>query len=139
MTLRRTRIVCTLGPASSREARINFSHGSYAEHGATIERVRAVADRLGVPVALLQDLQGPNIRTGALADGKPVTLRDGQAFTITKQQIAGTSERVSTTYAALPQDVKPGDRILLSDGAIELRVRETQGPDVVCEVVHGGT
>ncbi|SRR5579875_417443 len=151
MTLRRTRIVCTLGPASFSEeriealiragmdvARLNFSHGSYAEHGATIERVRAVADRLGVPVALLQDLQGPKIRTGALADGKPVTLRDGQAFTITKQQIAGTSERVSTTYAALPQDVKPGDRILLSDGAIEMQVNGASEDEVICTVVHGG-
>ncbi len=152
MSPRRTRIVCTLGPATASEeriealvragmdvARLNFSHGDYAEHGATIARVRAVAARLGQPVAILQDLQGPKIRTGALTKGAPVTLRDGQTFTITSRPIVGKSEGVATTYAALPQDVKPGDRILLSDGAIELRVRETQGPDVVCEVVHGGT
>lgn len=152
MPPRRTRIVCTLGPASASEerieallragmdvARLNFSHGDYADHGAAIARVRAVAARLGQPVAILQDLQGPKIRTGPLAGGASVTLRDGQTFTITTRPIVGTSEGVGATYDALPQDVKPGDRILLSDGSIELRVRATQGQDVVCEVVHGGS
>jgi len=152
MPPRRTRIVCTLGPATTSEerieallragmdvARLNFSHGDYATHGAAIARVRAVAARLGVPVAILQDLQGPKIRTGALAGGASVTLREGQTFTITTRPIVGTSEGVAATYDALPQDVKPGDRILLSDGALELRVRDVQGQDVVCEVVHGGT
>ena len=151
-TQRRTKIVCTLGPATVSEeriealiragmndARINFSHGTQPEHAATIARVRAVAERLGQPVAILQDLQGPKIRTGALAGGTPVQLRDGQQFTLTTQPIAGTTERVSTTYTPLPQDVKPGDRVLLSDGAMELRVRETSATEVVCEVVHGGT
>src|SRR5579872_228607 len=152
MSPRRTKIVCTLGPATASEeriealiqagmdvARINFSHGTQAEHAATIARVRAVAARLRQPVAVLQDLQGPKIRTGALENGQSVTLRDGQAFTITTAPLVGTAARVSTTYEALPRDVKPGDRILLSDGAMELRVARVTGTDVVCSVVHGGT
>ena len=148
---RRTRIVCTLGPATDSEerieallragmdvARINFSHGTQAEHAATIARVRAMSARLDQPVAVLQDLQGPKIRTGALRGGAPVTLRDGQPFTITSRDVAGTSDCVSTSYAALPQDVRPGDRILLSDGALELRAQAVNGSDVVCVVVHGG-
>lgn len=152
MPLRRTKIVCTLGPATTSEeriealaragmdvARINFSHGTLEEHKQTIARVRAVSRRLGCAIAVLQDLQGPKIRTGALVGGASVTLRDGQRFTITTQPLAGTAERGSTTYAALPQDVKPGDTILLSDGAIQLRVLAVSATDVTCEVVHGGT
>ena len=125
---RRTKIVCTLGPASDTDAtiealllagmdvaRLNFSHGTQETHAAALVRLRAAAERLGRPLAILQDLQGPKIRTGALAGGKPATLRDGQRFTITTRSIAGTAEGVSTTYAAFPLDVKPGDRILLSD------------------------
>jgi len=151
MTPRRTKIVCTLGPASASTesiealagagmdvARINFSHGTLDEHAETIRRVRAVAARLGRPIAILQDLQGPKIRTGALTGGGPVTLRDGQPFTITTRPVAGDAGRVSTTYEALPQDVKPCDAILLSDGTIQLRVREVSATDVICEVVHGG-
>ena len=152
MPTRRTKIVCTLGPASSAEeqiealvragmdvARINFSHGTQDEHAATIACVRAVAARLGRTIAVLQDLQGPKIRTGALAGGTSVTLAAGQRLTITTRPVAGSAHVVSTTYAALPQDVQPGDRVLLSDGAIELHVRAVDGPDVVCEIVNGGT
>ena len=148
---RRTRIVCTLGPASWSEerieelaragmnvARINFSHGTHDEHAETIARVRRVEERLGYPIAVLQDLQGPKIRVGALADHQGITLRDGQRFTITTRDIAGDTNAVSTTYAALPQDVKPDDRILLADGAIELRVIEVTEQDVMTEVKHGG-
>ncbi|HEU0028879.1 MAG TPA: pyruvate kinase [Ktedonobacterales bacterium] len=151
MTLRRTRIICTLGPASRSDeriealaragmdvARLNFSHGSQDEHAETIARVRRVEERLGRPIAILQDLQGPKIRTGELERHTPVTLRDGQPFTITTRAITGDSNAVSTTYNALPGDVNPGDRILLSDGAIELRVREVSGEDVRTEVIHGG-
>jgi len=151
MTPRRTKIVCTLGPASASTesiealagagmdvARINFSHGTLDEHAETIRCVRAVAARLGRPIAILQDLQGPKIRTGALTGGGPVTLRDGQPFIITTRPVAGDAGRVSTTYEALPQDVKPGDAILLSDGTIQLRIREVSATDVICEVVHGG-
>jgi pyruvate kinase len=148
---RRTKIVCTLGPASDSDAtiealllagmdvaRLNFSHGSQETHAATLARLRAAAERLGRPLAVLQDLQGPKIRTGALENGAPVTLRDGQRFTITTRAITGASEGVATTYAAFPLDVKPGDRILLSDGAIELRALEIEGQDTLTEVVHGG-
>ena len=151
MGARRTKIVCTLGPASSSEAtiealiqagmnvaRVNFSHGTHEEHAATIARVRAVAGRLGVPVAVLQDLQGPKIRTGPLVGGKPVRLIDDQPFTITTTPTTGMSDRVSTTYESLPGDVRSGDRILLSDGAIELRVEEVSGAEVRCRVAHGG-
>ena len=118
---RRTKIVCTLGPATDGEeriealmragmdvARINFSHGSLDEHERRIAEVRAVAERLGRPVAILQDLQGPKIRTGALAGGKPVTLKAGDPFTITTEPLDGDATRVSTTYAALPGDVATG-------------------------------
>jgi pyruvate kinase len=148
---RRTKIVCTLGPASNSDAtiealllagmdvaRLNFSHGTQKAHSAMLVRLRAAAERLGRPLAILQDLQGPKIRTGALAGGKPVTLRDGQRFTISTRPIEGTAEGVSTTYAAFPLDVKSGDRILLSDGAIELRALEINGQDTITEVVHGG-
>jgi pyruvate kinase len=148
---RRTKIVCTLGPASDSDAtiealllagmdvaRLNFSHGTQETHAATLVRLRAAAERLGRPLAILQDLQGPKIRTGALAGGKPVTLRDSQRFTITARPIKGTVEGVSTTYSAFPLDVKPSDRILLSDGAIELRALEINGQDTITEVVHGG-
>jgi pyruvate kinase len=148
---RRTKIVCTLGPASDSEAsieallhagmdvaRVNFSHGTQETHATTIMRLRAAAERLGRSLAILQDLQGPKIRTGALTDGKAVTLRDGQRFTITTRSITGTTTCVSTTYAGFPLDVKPGDRILLSDGAIELRALEISGQDAHSEVVHGG-
>ena len=151
MSFRRTRIICTLGPASWSEeriealaragmdvARINFSHGTQEEHAETIARVRRVEDRIGHPIAVLQDLQGPKIRIGALANHQPITLRDGQRFVITTRAITGDASAVSTTYAALPQDVTPGDRILLADGAIELRVVAVAGEDVTTEVVHGG-
>ncbi len=148
---RRTRIVCTLGPASNSEeriealaragmdvARINFSHGSHDEHAEVIARVRRVEERVNHPIAILQDLQGPKIRIGALADHKPITLRDGQTFTITTRALIGDSDTVSTTYAALPSDAQPGDRILLADGAIELRVVSTTEDTVTTEVKHGG-
>jgi pyruvate kinase len=148
---RRTRIVCTLGPASWGEeciealaragmdvARINFSHGTHDEHAETIARVRRVEERIGHPIAVLQDLQGPKIRIGALTDHQTITLRDGQTFTLTTRPITGDTSAVSTTYAALPQDVKPDDRILLADGAIELRVVAVTEQDVTTQVVHGG-
>ena len=152
MSPRRTKIVCTLGPATASEeqiealmragmdvARINFSHGTQDEHGVAIARVRSVAARLGRPVAILQDLQGPKIRTGALENGQAVTLRDGQEVTITTTPLAGNAARVSTTYEKLPHDVKPGDTILLADGAMELRVAHVTETEVICTVVHGGT
>jgi pyruvate kinase len=151
MNFRRSKIICTLGPASESTemierlmragmdvARLNFSHGTQAEHARTIALLRRLSGKLARPIAILADLQGPKIRTGALAGGRPVTLRAGQRFTITTASVPGTSERVSTTYKNLPRDVRRGDRILLSDGLIELRVERSRGADVTCKAVNGG-
>ncbi len=149
--MRRTKIVCTIGPASESEerleqlmragmnvARLNFSHGTHEQHAIIIERVREISARLGCAVAILQDLQGPKIRTGALEGGKPVMLVDGAEVTITTRPVVGNARLISTTYQALPQDVKVGDRILLDDGLMELRVLGSSETDVECAVVHGG-
>jgi pyruvate kinase len=149
--MRRTKIVCTIGPATNSEeqlerlmqagmnvARLNFSHGTQQEHAIVIERIRAIAARLGCAIAILQDLQGPKIRTGSLRDGKPVTLVDGTHITITTRNVLGTAEVISTTYKQLPHDVKSDDRILLNDGLLELRVLDKNETDVFCMVIHGG-
>ncbi len=149
--MRRTKIVCTIGPATNSEeqierliragmnvARLNFSHGTQEDHAVVIKRVRAVSARLNCSIALLQDLQGPKIRVGSLQGGQPVRLVDGATLTITARDIVGTAEQVSTTYKPLPTDVKVGDRILLDDGLLELRVLSSNETDVVCQVVHGG-
>ena len=150
--LRKTKIVATIGPACDTPelieqlilagvnvARLNFSHGTHAEHAARIALLRATAERLGRPLAILQDLQGPKIRTGQLWEHHPVELVAGSAFTITTRPLVGDRHAVSTTYQALPTDVRPGDRILISDGLIELRVIATDATDVRTEVVFGGS
>lgn len=147
--MRRAKIVCTLGPASRSEAvvtrliesgmdvaRINFSHGTHAEHAESIRTVRRASKALGRPVAVLQDMQGPKIRIGSLA--APVDLEAGDRLVVTTQAVEGDRERISTTYERLPEDVNPGDRLLLDDGQIEFRVVGVEGPDVSCEVVVGG-
>ena len=149
--LRRTKIVCTIGPATSSEAqleqllrcgmnvaRLNFSHGTHDGHALIIERLRTLSARMGCPLAILQDLQGPKIRTGALQGGQPVQLVDGARVTITTRDIVGNADVVSTTYQALPHDVQVNDRILLDDGLLELRVLATSETDVECLVIHGG-
>ncbi len=151
MSFRRTKIVCTIGPASRSAgmidrlmragmdvARLNFSHGTHAEHAQTIALIRQASFRYEKPIAILADLQGPKIRTGPLEHGKPVELRAGQRFTITTSEISGDAERVSTTFRQLPHEVRRGDRILLADGLIELRVERVHGKDVICEVINGG-
>ncbi|MEW6360019.1 MAG: pyruvate kinase [Planctomycetota bacterium] len=148
----RTKIVATIGPASCAPetlralfmagvdvARLNFSHGTHENHGETIDAIRSTADSLGVTVAILQDLQGPKIRTGRLVNGGPLALNDGATLRITTRDIEGTPERISTTYERLPADVAEGDRILLSDGLIELCVVSKGQDEVVCSVVDGGT
>ncbi len=151
MAFRHSKIVCTIGPASRSPrlierllragmdvARLNFSHGSHANHAETIALLRAAALQLRKPLAILADLQGPKIRTGALAGRAPVILRAGQQFVITTARILGDSTRVSTVFKPLPREVHRGDRILLSDGLIELRVKQVRGREVICEVVNGG-
>ena len=118
-------------------ARLNFSHGAHQEHAAVVADIRQLSKELGRPVAILQDLQGPKIRTGRHADG-PVRLEAGQTFTITTDEVAGDAQRVSTTYESLPRDVGEGDDILLSDGLLRLVVRRVQGAEVECEMVNGG-
>jgi pyruvate kinase len=119
-------------------ARLNFSHGTQQEHAMVIKRIRTIAARLGCAIAILQDLQGPKIRTGSLRDRKPVTLVDGTQVTITTREVLGTAEIISTTYKQLPRDVKSDDRILLNDGLLELRVLDKNETDVFCMVIHGG-
>ncbi|MCX6136496.1 MAG: pyruvate kinase [Ignavibacteriales bacterium] len=146
----RTKIICTLGPASSSVeileqmikagmdvARLNFSHGTHEEHRAVIDNVREASRRMGRAVTLLQDLQGPKIRTGTLKT-KSVVLKDGAQFAITIDEAPGDEHRVSTTYTHLPKDVTPGDKILMDDGLLQLRVLRTTDREVVTEVVHGG-
>jgi pyruvate kinase len=148
---RRTKIVCTIGPASNTPdrirglieagmnvARLNFSHGDHAGHRSQYDSIRATAAECGANVAILMDLQGPKIRTGALKDGQPVELRRGAPLTITTDTVVGDAACVSTTYAHLPYDVQPGNAILIADGLLELRVIETAPPNVRCEVVRGG-
>src|SRR6201996_8160381 len=148
---RRAKIVATLGPASSTEdlfrhllragldvARLNFSHGSHEQKAELIAMVRKVAREEAKPICILADLQGPKIRTGSLVDHKPVMLEAGRQLTITPEQIDGTAERVSTVFRTLAENLKSGDRILLSDGLIELRVVELRGADVVTEIINGG-
>src|SRR5512147_2074417 len=151
--MRRAKIVVTLGPASSDAetihklfeigadvARLNFSHGNQEDHALTLDRVRAASRRLGKAVAVLQDLQGPKIRTGPLAAGKVgVLLEAGAEIAIaTDVEIAGDARLISTTYPHLAEDVRPGDRVLVDDGLIELRVLSTDGVRARCEVVEGG-
>ncbi len=119
-------------------ARLNFSHGSHEEHGQNIAMLREAALSLKRPLAILADLQGPKIRTGAMAGGGKVLLRAGQKFTITTAKVLGDSTRVSTIFRPLPHEVKSGDRILLADGLIELRVEKVKGHEVICQVANGG-
>ena len=119
-------------------ARLNFSHGTHAEHERRIKRLRKVARRLKRTICILQDLQGPKIRTGRLKNGKPVLLEAGARVTITPRDVVGTASLLATDFAGLAQEVEPGARILLSDGRIELKVIGVTGDDVQCEVVNGG-
>jgi pyruvate kinase len=149
---RRAKIIATIGPVCHSEAamrdllrlgmdvaRLNFSHGSHEDHARNIERLRRAADREGQSVCILQDLQGPKIRTGRLEHNEPVEIKSGSTVIITPRDIAGTATRISTTFPDLAREVEPGARILLTDGLIELRVRGTRGKDVICDVLNGGT
>jgi pyruvate kinase len=151
-SFRHSKIVCTIGPASSSPrvirklleagmdvARLNFSHGTHDEHAKNIGALRAAAAAMRKTIAILADLQGPKIRTGALAGGGPVRLRAGQEFTITTAKVLGDTTRVSTVFEPLPREVKKGDRILLSDGLIELRVKQVGRAEIICGVVNGGS
>ena len=147
---RRTKIVCTLGPAvASQEgilrlvqdgmdvARMNFSHGDHADHEQNYRWVREATDATGRAVGVLGDLQGPKIRLGRFVEGATFWA-DGEEVRITVDDVEGTHDRVSTTYKGLAKDAKPGDRLLVDDGKVGLVCVEVDGNDVVCKVVEGG-
>ncbi|MEU2041770.1 pyruvate kinase [Nocardia niwae] len=148
--MRRTKIVCTLGPATATEdrirelvesgmdvARLNFSHGEHSDHAENYKKVRQAADHLGRAVGILADLQGPKIRLGRFLEGRTVWAT-GEEVRITVDDIDGTHDRVSTTYKELSKDAKPGDRLLVDDGKVGLIVTRVEGNDVVCRVTEGG-
>jgi len=148
---RRGKIICTIGPSCSREAdlrdlmrlgmdvaRLNFSHGTHEDHAHHIERLRRAAARENRSICILQDLQGPKIRTGRLKTHHPILLKSGSQITITPHDIPGTPTHISTTFQSLAREVQAGARILLSDGLIELRVTHLNGDEVECTVVNGG-
>lgn len=148
--LRKTKIVGTIGPASENRldelfkaglnaTRINYSHGSWDEQSEKTETILKLREELDIPVALLLDMQGPEIRTGMLVTGKneKIMLEDGQKFTLVNEDIVGDKDKVSVTYKNLYQDIKVGAKVLIDDGAIELVVDAIEGKDIVCTVVHG--
>lgn len=148
--MRRSKIVCTIGPASDNVAilkklllagmnvaRLNFSHGTHEEHKKRADTVRRAAAELGVNVAIMLDTKGPEIRLGYFAK-EPVLLEENATVTLTTEHIKGTGERIPVTYPGLPGDVKAGDPILIADGLIELKVLSTTPTDVLCRVVNGG-
>lgn len=147
---RRAKIVCTLGPATGTDemvtalveagmdvARLNFSHGDYADHEAAYRRVRRASDATGRAVGILADLQGPKIRLGRFADGKTFWA-NGETVTVTVADCEGSHDRVSTTYKQLAADARPGDRLLVDDGKVALTVDRIAGDDVICTVTEGG-
>jgi pyruvate kinase len=147
---RRTKIVCTLGPATRSAdvmeqlikagmnvARFNLSHGTYREHARHIQTVRKLSHRLAIPVAMLLDLPGPKYRTGKLKDGQ-TTLKKGAQVILTTRQTEGDAGVISVNLPTLTQDIKAGDTVLLDDGAMQLKVLERQGTDVRCRVMVGG-
>ena len=148
--MRKTKIICTLGPASTNEemlekmlkagmdvARVNFSHGTHEGHGKTIDLFRKVRDHLGMPAAVMLDTKGPEIRTRDFEGGKAM-LKNGELFTLTTENVLGNAERVSITYANLPGELKEGDEVLIDDGKLRLKVTETTQTDIVCRVITGG-
>ncbi len=148
--MRKTKIICTLGPASTNEemlekmlkagmdvARVNFSHGTHEGHGKTIDLFRKVRDNLGLPAAVMLDTKGPEIRTRDFEGGKAM-LKNGELFTLTTENVLGNAERASITYANLPGELKEGDEVLIDDGKLRLKVTETTQTDIVCRVITGG-
>lgn len=152
---KRTKIVCTMGPACDSDetiremikagmnvARFNFSHGSYDEHHGRIERVRRISKELGMPVGILLDTKGPEVRTGLLVDGKKVAVKTGDKIVVTAQPTSedfhGTAEHISLDYLALPSEVEKGSLILIDDGLVALEVESVDGQDMTCVVKNDG-
>ena len=149
--MRKTKIVCTLGPATDNEdvlrqiilagmnvARCNFSHASYEEHKQRIDLVKRLRKELNKPVAILLDTKGPEVRTKNFKEGKAV-LEEGQLFTLTADEVEGTKDIVSVTYNRLYEDLEVGMRVLIDDGLIEMKVEQVDRKNIVCRVINGGT
>ena len=148
--MRKTKIICTLGPSTDKDgvleelvkegmnvARFNFSHGLHDEQKGRIDKLKEIRTRLNKPVAALLDTKGPEIRIREFENGK-VTLKEGQEFTLTTEEIVGNEKIVSVTYKDLYKDVKPGNSILIDDGLIGLEVKKIKGQNIICKVVNGG-
>lgn len=149
--MKRTKIVCTIGPASEsvevlkqmlqsgmNVARLNFSHGSYEEHLKRIEAIRQASLECGIEVAILLDTQGPEIRLGVMKDDAKINLENGQKIILTTDECEGTKERIHVNYVNLVKDVQPGNKILIDDGLLTLEVKEVIGEDIHCVVLDGG-
>lgn len=148
--MRKTKIICTIGPASESEeklrelmlagmdaARFNFSHGSHEEHGRKCDRVLRISREMGLPIAMVLDTRGPEIRLCEF-EGDKVELTTGQEFTLTTEEIMGTAKRASVTYKNLINDIAVGSSILIDDGLIEMMVEKTTDTDIICKVINGG-
>lgn len=148
--MRKTKIVCTLGPATDNEevlrqmmlegmnvARCNFSHATYDEHKKRMDMIKKLRKEVGQPVAILLDTKGPEVRVKNFKDGR-VTLEEGQLFTLTADEVEGTKDKVSVTYNRLYEDLEVGMRVLIDDGLIEMTVEQVDRTDIVCRVINGG-
>ena len=149
-TANKTKLVCTIGPASDSPAilqqmllagmnvvRLNFSHGDFSSHRTIIQKVRAASRATGRQVAIMADLPGPKMRIGQIAE-EPIELKPGDSFTLTTEEIVGDAGRVSVSFSRLPKAVKPGDKLFINDGYVEVKVDRIDGVDVHCKVVVGG-
>ncbi len=149
--MKKTKVICTLGPATAKDeileqlmingmnvARINFSHGTEEEHLHTIERVKNMREKLGLPVALLLDTGGPEIRLRCFENGR-IQLKKNQEFILTTKEVTGDENRVSISYPNLIQDITEGARILIDDGLIELTVKRLTTDEIICQVINGGS
>ena len=148
--MKKTKIVCTIGPSTDDEnimrelmkngmdvARFNFSHSDHSVHKARFETVGKLREELGVNIATLLDTKGPEVRLKNFKDHKPVTIKDGDTFTLTTREVEGDETICSITFPQLPKDVSVGTRILINDGNIELKALRVDNTDIVCEVIHG--
>ena len=149
--MRKTKIICTIGPASENEeiltrmcrsgmnvARLNFSHGTHAEHQTKIDLIKQVREKLNLPIAIMLDTKGPEYRIGAFKDGK-ITVDEGSEFTFTTEDIVGDETRVSVNYKGLVHDLDTGDKILVNNGLVIFEVTKIDGCNIVCKVISGGT
>ena len=149
--MRMTKIICTIGPASENEAtltamcqagmnvaRLNFSHGTHAEHKQKIDLIKTVREKLNVPIAIMLDTKGPEYRIGTFAEGK-VEVRTGDTFTFTTEEVQGDHSRVSVNYKGLVENLTVGDKILVNNGLVIFQVTELCGSNAVCQVLTGGT